>query len=446
MSILKGFAELSVLVNNADDITSPIGEISSDSRTFVKDIKVLTNAAYPGITYLNMQALTDTLTETTITLDQTMAMLTVIGWIHTNAQSGEIGPSQTAFTQLFETRFENTYSLLRSTSHVNVNNTWYPRSVTFCLTGREAVDAWTIWFSDELFSAEFDVTKIYVISAIENLDLFFSNPTVVQNALNLFTPTRLIEKVEEIRGPNPYTVLRSDPFPWFSTTSPQTTLTTFWTTVIYGRQGNNIDSVKEAIVAYVLANSTHTLEEWGQVFPDIFRSTEMIAAPAYYNYAIPPQQTERGMYSAIVSDADMTVLLKTIVQGNGYSASYIEDHVTTLQSTYRSVALGAIMGPENRDGYKTLRQLYSDYLAVATNHASFGLMTELTREFVMILNEMLMEAETLTPTSSIPLGFTRVHRNGVWYIAKNHNNLLLLVATKYSIDTAATALSLPTDL
>ncbi|MOA68470.1 hypothetical protein D3C78_1961010 [compost metagenome] len=56
-----------------------------------------------------------------------------------------------------------------------------------------------------------------------------------------------------------------------------------------------------------------------------------------------------------------------------------------------------------------------------------------TQEFVNLLYEMLIVAETATPYSDIPLGMSRVTRSGIMYIAASLNDILYLIVTKYSM-------------
>lgn len=447
MSILKGFGQIAMLVDNNPDVIAPIGELSADSMTFVKEVTIHTNVINPGVAYLGMQALGDDMSPISPTTDMANACLDLIEWIHAKARAGEIGPSVQGLEALFNTKYSGVYSLLQSGPHVLSGSYWYPTSISFCPVGREADDNWTVWFSDAAFNNEFDVTIMYVVPPIENLDEFFNQPVVVQGLVDSVTRTDIMDKVNVIRGNSPYTVLRMDEFDWFFANNAAITIETYWTVIIYGRAGDNIDKVKEAIIAYVLANSTHTVEEWAVIFPDIFRSTEMIVTPSYFVQGVPDQQFERGVYSAITSYKDTQALMLATAKGHGYTESYVKEAITNIPTLFRSVGATLVMGPENRPGYVFFRDVYGDYINVPTTQVQdFMRMRERTRQFVMLFTDMLEKAETLTPSTVIPAGFNRVEREGVWYLAKSTNDLLILVATKFSVSSITTLLGLPTDI
>lgn len=446
MSILKGFGQIAMLINNDPNVVPPIGEISADSKTFVKDVTIYTHPDFAGVAYLGMQSLDDNLAVVQPSTVQTRACLEMITWIHAKARSGEIGPSSQGFQTLFTAQFGDRFSLLQSGVHVLSGIYWYPVSISFAPVGREQDDNWTIWLSDAAFNNEFDVSIMHVVPPIENIDQFFNQPAVVQALVDGMSRTTIMDKVALLRGPSPYTVLRMDDFDWFFANNADIKIKTYWTVIVYGRSGDNLDKVKEAIIEYVLANSNHTIEEWAVIFPDIFRSTEMVITPGYFAQGVPDQQFERGVYSAITSGKDVTALANLTTKGHGYTPTHIVNSLTMLPSLFRSVNLTVIMGPENRPGYKHFRDLYWDYINVPTTQVQdFMRMREATREFVMLLTDMLEKAETLTPSTVIPAGFNRVQREGIWYLAKSTNDLLILVTAKFSVMAMANQLEIPTD-
>lgn len=446
MSILKGFGQITTLIDNTANTTSTVGEISADSKTFVQDYLTFTHGDWVGVELLSMQFLDDDLQEATPVSSQTQACLELITWVHTKALSGEIGPSKNTFVQLFGGEFAGRFTLLTSGDHVQHGTNWYPASISVCPEGREAEDNWTIWLADGAFSNEFDVSKIFVIPPIDNLDQFFNNPATVQSLVNAVSRTDVMNKVYNVRGESPYTVLRMDPFDWVYPTDTAVTVETYWTVVIYGRAGDNLDRVKEAIINHVMSNTARTVEEWSEIFPDIFKSTELIIAPSYYIQGVPDQQFRRGVYSAISSYRDSLELMKLVAKGTGYNNTHVEDTMTNLPSLYRGVSLTLVPGPENRVGYRNFRDIYRDYLNVPSTHPDFMLMTDTTRTFVDLLTDMLDKAEDMTPSTVIPAGYNRVERGGIWYLTKTNDDLLILVVSKYSVMQFANQLDLPTDL
>lgn len=445
MSILKGFAEITRLIDNNPSKVAKVGELSADSKTFVKDYLTYTSVSHPGLLFLSMQSLNDSLLTTTPSTLQTKAMLDVIGFTYAKAMSNELGSDKDSFAHRFAINFQSEFKLLSSGPQILSESKWYPSSVTFCPVGKEGIDIWTIWFADVAFNNEFDVSVLHIIPPVDNLDLFFNTPFNVQTLLDTRTPVMTMSKVDAIRGSSPYTLLRMDPFDWIDPNSGINKLKTYWTVVIYGRAGDNLDSVKEAIVKYILANSNKPVGDWADIFPDIFKSTEFIMIPNYHLQGVPDQNYERGMYSAISNYKDSLKLVERVTKGVGYTNTHIDKKLTSIPSLYRSVSVNLVPGPENRIGYRNFRDVYGDYVNVPTSHIDYMKMRVNTRAFVQTLTDMLEHAETMTPSTLVPSGYDRIEREGVWYLGKSNVDVLYLVVTKFSILKVIPSLNIPTD-
>lgn len=445
MSIIKGFGQIFSLIDNNSHTTSPVGELSADGKSYVRDWTTHTHGNWTDCEFLSMYSVDDNLSPTTPSSSQYQALLEVISWTHAKARSGEIGPSKQSYIELFEGKFSGRFTLLDSGAAVITNSYWYPGYFSICPVGNETKDNWTCWLSDLFFRNDFDISTLFVVPPIDNIDEFFNTTSYVKNKVDSVSRTEIMRKVELVRGDYPYTVLRMDGFDWINPNDRFDKIKTYWNIVIYGRAGDNIDSVKDAIIKYVMANTSHTIDEWAEIFPDIFRSTEFIFAPTYFNQGVPDKEFERGVYSAISSVNDTVTLLKRVAKGTNYNNTHIAANATIIPSLFRSVQVGVVPGPENREGYETLRRVYHDLLNVPTTHIDFMRMSLETRNFVIALTEMLEEAEKLTPSTVVPSGYNRVNRDGIWYLAKSDRDLLLLVVTKYSVMEAAESLELPRD-
>jgi hypothetical protein len=57
-------------------------------------------------------------------------------------------------------------------------------------------------------------------------------------------------------------------------------------------------------------------------------------------------------------------------------------------------------------------------------------MSQYTQTFLQKLAVMIATAETMTQYSSIPLGYTKLMRNGILYIVYNYDTIDYLVAAK----------------
>ena len=73
-----------------------------------------------------------------------------------------------------------------------------------------------------------------------------------------------------------------------------------------------MDYILDAIKDHILDNSTHDVDDWVEVFPDIFGMTEYIITPMWNRYSIPNMTLQTGLYSPMVNfNQDIDDILPT---------------------------------------------------------------------------------------------------------------------------------------
>jgi hypothetical protein len=230
-------------------------------------------------------------------------------------------------------------------------------------------------------------------------------------------------------------VIRTSTFNYIDPNNSTHTVSTDWTVLIYGVAGDNIDSIKDAIMTYILANSVHLREDWVGIFPDIFKRTEFILLPLWEQYAIPNKLLSTGIYSPQVKIAD--VVTKMGQYAKQYATSHIDSHVTAMGHPYRSLALLSIGSPDNRNAQYELTDVFPDWLAVASTSIDFNRMSQDTQNWASMLEDMLIAAEAAGNFTVIPQGMMKVHRDGILYLAKSFKNINYLVVAKSNLTEAA---------
>jgi hypothetical protein len=204
--------------------------------------------------------------------------------------------------------------------------------------------------------------------------------------------------------------------------------------LIYGAAGDNVDSIKDALMAHILANSTHSQAEWTAIFPDIFKRTEFIILPLWDQYAIPNRNLATGIYSPQVDLAAVVAKMKTYA--TQYPEAHIDTHLTMFTHPYRSLALLSIGSPDNRNEKYKLREIFSDLISVASTSVDFNRMAESTQEWAYELERMLYVAESMSEFTTVPTGMQKIKRNGILYLAKSYLNINYLVVAKENLTEA----------
>lgn len=432
MKILYGFAHIGHLVDNTPDVVGPVGELSSYSMTFAQDKLIYSNVDKPNLTFVNFFYQDDVQVQTLTNAEQVL-IIEACDWVFQQARFGNFSESIGEFQTKFLTEFGGRLEIISSGTMVNFgNNKNCPESIVICPPGASTTTVWNIWLSDNAFRNQCPISKIITVTPIVELDDFFSDAAAVTALVVPPDIQRMNDAAEDKKGDYPYTALRTWKFDWVDPNNEDNRIPTFWLTIHYGDAGNNLDQAKESIRDHVLSNSGRSREEWAKIFPDLFTSTEFIIIPHYKFIAVPSKTRQSAIYSPTSNYAAVLEDANRLVKGTGYNAAHIEKVLETTSSLYRSLTISFVGGPENRDEIDTLTKRYGDYINVPTTHVDFGYMKEETREFVMVLNELLSIAESATSSSSIPRRFNRIVRDDQVYIGINFEDFLYLAVPKYA--------------
>lgn len=434
MYSLKGFIRIPSLANNDKDIVNPVGELSSLGYTYAKDKGIYTHstlASAPKVSLLTFMSQEDD--DVVVVLPSVADYLLEMGqWAYERGTDGSILDDGAEFIRRFNTAFPEKVGT-QIGKMVSDGSIWLPDWISFRLTnGDVGANEVKIWFSDVSFRRQYDEYDITVIPPIENLDDFFESAAVVSELVGLQTNPVLMDLIQEKADVYPYTVIKSRLYDWLEKGNVANTVLTGWTVLIYGAAGNSDDLIREAIVDHILSNSTHGREDWIEIFPDLFKSTEYMLIPFWHRFSIPDRILQSGIYSPAINLKEAISVSKRLMVN--YPSAHVDDYVSTLSTTYKSVALVACGGPDNRDKVYSIYGRHSDYIAVQTTSPDFSRMSAKTQGWVKLLNAMLIAAETVSEYSDVPAGVSRLNRDGIIYVSASYQRVQYIMVTKYSMN------------
>jgi hypothetical protein len=437
MYVLKGFANHALLANNTPGSNNAIGEISNQSLTYSREIGQYVNAVAPNITLISFLSAANGVAQPIESGFETRTM-TIIEWIYNLAltESGQMYAD--VFLNQILAAFQGQASNFQCGNIVSdAAGHYIPEWVSWS-DSVDTIDPSNfvrIWFADASFSAQYDEFAIVVVPPITPLDDFFKTGTEVEAEVNAVTISQLFTNAQNAKGGFPETIFRSDMYNWNDPLQPTHLVPTQWTTLIYGIAGNNIDSIKDALIAYILANSSHSQADWTQIFPDIFKRTEFTLVPNWGNYAIPNRVVEAGIYSPIANLSAENAQLTSYA--SSYPTAHINAHATVFGHPYKSLAIGAIGSDQNRDNLYELTQVFPDFISVSSQSTDFARMSQDTQGWAELLEQMLIVAEAMGPFTSIPTTMTRLTRNNQLFIVASYDNIHYLVAAKYNFPASS---------
>jgi hypothetical protein len=424
----KSFCNILAFASNEPGVVSPIGELTTYAKTFTRDLSSLHHSTIDGF---DLFVFSSDSNSVAVTMDQTVAdraiALVDCAVRGTLAHVGEIFHDE-ALQSLMTFAETNGIFNVQIGHMVNANSWWVPEWISFSSTTIAGENIHKVWLGLEAFKVQYTDYKIVVIPPFENLDLFFNPGSIVENQVKAITPSQMMEQADVAKAGNPETMLRTDPYEYRDPINTSRRFDVYWTVVIYGQAGNDPDLIRDELVNYILANSTHTRAQWALLFPDIFKRTEFIFAPFWDQYAAEQRVFSHGVYSPILEVGSIVPWMKE--HAPEYAPLHVENNTTVMSWPYRSLQVASIGHVENKDGRVRISNHYPDFISVGTESTDFNRMSVETQTWAMMMMELIILAENLNDATDMPRGTFRIERLGKTYVGKTHNRVLFLVAPK----------------
>lgn len=433
---LKSFVTIESFILNQVNAVSPIGEISTHSLTFAKDKGVYANLTTPELTLYAFSSTSNTTAGVVVPTAVSSKLFEVINWVHKKQIINGAPTDRVTFVADLVEQYGDALGSLSCGDMIEVKSgVWMPEWISGKVLGIVSTsfaydNEVMVWLSNNSFAAQYDEYALTVIPPLKNIDAFFGTKASVVAALAARTLPQIMLEAQAAKGGFPETVVAAEEYNWVDPVSASLTPTS-WTFLIYGAAGDNEDSIREAIRAYIAANSSHTEAEWKTIFPDIYKSTEFMIFPRWHNYAVADRVLQAGTYSPVVMMKKETTWLKArLTVAMGYSTAFIDTHASIMPTSYKSLALLITGGPDNRSSLFDITRVFPDIINVPTSDTLFELMAEPTQEWLLKLQAMLIVAEKASIYSVLPSGMQRLVRNGILYITSRYAGITYLVASK----------------
>lgn len=434
MYTLKGFFTHDSLTSNQLNSVARFGELSSNSLSYSKDKLIYTDGVVaPQTSLVVFHTVRD---ETRVEVDITVrtTALGIGNWLLERALAGQIPTDGFVMRQQLNAEFNTVATDFEIGAMITDFGMRMPEWIRYTDSSLAEYNKITIWLCDESFSNQYDEFSIEVIAPINPLDDFFKDPILVKQALAAYD---LVEKTDEVqarRGEFPFTMIKTFRYDYHNPVNQADRTPTYWIVIIYGQAGNNPDLIREAIVKEVLDNSTHTQEEWAVILPDLFRTTEYIFTPFWLQYSVPNHEFQAGIYSPVIDPREILTLVKRTARGAGYNDLYTENRFELTVNIYKSLAMAVLGNPDNRDGITQFSDKWPEYMVVTNDSPDFNRMSAETGEFYMLLSRLIVAAETMTAYTAVPVGLSRIIRDGIVYASGYYKNVNYLVVAKPTVE------------
>lgn len=435
MYALKGFISIPDLTDNSIGQVAPVGEISTDSLTYAKEIGFYSSSDAAGVFLYTFLSHDDVQGDIKVPDADQTAALAMASTVYSLAQDKRFdgvdsnGAAQLLKNSLAATTANITCGKINTDTGLSI-----PEWVSF--NNNEETSFYRLWFTDAAFHSQYDEFSYEFIPPIDNMDDFFGTKAQVQSVLSQTTVKDITDRIDQKRGEHPFTLVKTQEYHWVNTSQAGDEINTGWTAIIYGGAGNDPDQIRQALANWIVANSAHSRDEWIKIFPDIFVPTEFILTPLWHQFAIPNQTVQSGINSPVVGINQALNIVKKTCVGVGYAEDALKENTVAASTPYKTLGFLATGSSVNRNGVINFHDLHPDYVPVALSSTSFGRLSEDTQAWMRMFVNILEVAQDMDSYSTIPNGFARVIRDDMVYAAKSFQGMQYLVATRSSVINA----------
>lgn len=429
MDIIKGFITIPSLINNLPGQISKLGELSDFSATYsrekadyqlldVADYRLTTFAAYNVTTKASVELLDDQVRRIFELVDKTIA------YAKTNIRPYD------------SEDFRNT---ILAQMHTKVRGLEFGE---FADNGSMALPSWIscidiateafirVWVSDDAFQEQYDEYELVVIPPLVPVEDLFDSYGIVAAKIENIKLSDFNAKVENARNGNPESFIRFLSFDFHNVNNIAQFISTPWCVLIYGKGGDNIDTIKDSILEYILTHSTKTRNQWETILPDVFKRTEFILIPRWDKVSIPNLTEMSGLYGSIVEPLECIAFAKKVV--TTYTAGFIDNNCYIMPFDYKGITMVVVNGNNNLEGKTRIVDIFKDYIPVPSTSLDFNRMVYYTRNWILLIEQMLIEAEKAKPYSSYSKNLRKIVRNDVTYITGIYDNINFLMPAKFN--------------
>lgn len=426
---LHGFMVINELIDNTLNTVSPLGELSPKARSFSKEVAIYHDEEYDDVRLFTFYSANDNVA-TPITKEIAKELLGIGDWLAKEATLLRIDNDRAAFMQKLSAEYATRIAVKQVGRMVTNGTHWLPEYITFTLNSDRRTNQYKIWFADQAFRSQYDKYEIVVVPPIVNLDDFHKGKEQVLIALDRHNVVDLHKRVNTASDNKPYTYLVTYQYEYINPQDKNDKTPTSWTAVIYGEAGQNADIIRDAFSKHVLANSDFSQAQWEAIIPDLFIPTEFYLSPFWHKFATENLQLRGGIHSPVIPFREISpYAVKTM---HGLSKAHIESKSVIFDTIFKSIAIVACGHPKNRVVPVEFERVWPDYCNIYTTSRDFNRLSPETQDFIMFMNKLLVEAETMTPDSEVPMGMSRVKRGTLYYLAEQFRGVTYLMPIRYN--------------
>lgn len=418
--IIKGFCNINAMTDGTVSNTSPLGELSSDARTYSADKTTIANKNYSSVSAEIFSCKEDGIIKN-MPLGSYDFLLQILEDIVVNFTS-VIG-----FEEQFNSRITNAV-FEAAGEPVSHNGKSLPAFCSFTATVSGEPCHFSIWFADAVFKRDYNEYEIRVLPPIPNPGDLDSSHTDLLNILEEYEYSERIDALELLRDKDPCTKVVTLKLKWVDPNNDINMVLT-WTLIVFGNRGLIYDNQIQAIRDYLTQNTTKTPNEWAVWLPDLVIHSTLTIIPLWDKIALHSSGSIQYIHSPTMYANDF----KNVLRKTYGRTPTIEEIDKTIHAICYYKSIGFIAYPEPNSGENSLfLDIYPDYALVALNDININRLTSATRAAIYGIEKAIRIAENYTAGTQLPFDIQVLVEGGKTYLTYNISGVTHRVLTRLS--------------
>lgn len=414
------FCSITELHDNHDKVVSPLGELSSKTRTYAKDPGFYRNASYTP-TLINFHGLKDDVFSM-IPDESSAKQLEISQWLYQQAVAGNITNDTANCLQQLKAQFTANMDFTSVGTMVTNSTIWLPSQITATqtLSSGDTVE-FKIWFANSYFEAEYPYCEIIVVLPLpsDEIDkLVTLNYEQLRTRLAEETPVVIDGRVNTAtdNGAYPYTLRQTLGFDVYDLVNTGNTTKVYFTVITYGNSADAEDQIYDAITTATMAAAKRPREEYEEAIPDLFNPLEFTCIPYWDLKGLQNKNDGTSTYSPIVDDETRLDHSKKYL--TSLSESDLIKSFSVIPFLYKSISIAFVGKLSNHGGVVKAKALYPDYQLIPSTDSQYGWMEPTTTDFINGMESLIAGAEVLEKDGVPPTGIKRLVKNNVLYATR----------------------------
>lgn len=431
--VVKGFGVITDYDNQDAGFVQVVGELTPHVKTFTSDGEMFTEKSDPNGRFYRMAAYSETSGSAVDLPQEVLDRILLI--INTIATFDAESTSQEQLNAAGLNDVTADGSIL-AYNPVSESEQYIPGDITTVYTHEDEDYNIRVWFADSNIRSEYDEHEVLVICPLSDVVGYYDNYGNVKPRQDEVEYYKLIAKAEEIRNERPCTAFISQEITWRDAADYSKVIKTVWPVVCYGPRATQETNILAALRDYLTENSTYSVEEWAEYFPDIVTLNIFTFIPTWNQVAVAVTAEDEGIYNPIVEMTGYEITLRKI--NPSLTDDQINERVCSLAIAYKSIGFLSIASDGNtEDAYHFLKR-FPDYIITDTNDSNINRIDDTTREIIKLLESATKEAEKDNGVSQLPSGLTRGQYGDCVTIYGSVSSIQIEVVTKNSFNSVVT--------